>query len=268
MADRHEGQSGAGHGQRSHAAGPRPLVAVEAVGIVIGGGRKDDRAAVADRLDRELGPGDPLLDEHRVSGRRPRQQLARVTTCGVVVCQVRSHYLDPLAAGEARGLDRHRRLAEGLERRFELTLAAHDAQRRDRLRRHLRQQLAREGLVPLDLGARARRSNRPRALRQQRVDDAGRERLIGTDHRQIDLALAREGRHGGGVAHVAQRIAASRRHGLAHDRRIGMADEGMQLAVLGHPHGKRALASSVPDDHGPHGRSARPAAARPASRSM
>ena len=40
---------------------------------------------------------------------------------------------------------------------------------------------------------------------------------------------------------------------MAHDRGIGVADEGMHLAVLGHTQGESALAPAVTDDQGSHG---------------
>ncbi len=74
---------------------------------------------------------------------------------------------------------------------------------RHRLRRDLGQQRARERLVPLDLRSRPRRADRARALREQRVDHAGRQRLVGADHRDVDLVRARERGHRAGVQHVA-----------------------------------------------------------------
>ena len=252
VARGHERQDRAGHRQRPHAAGARPLVAVEAVRVVVGGWRENDGAPVADRLDRELGAADLLLDEHRVRSAALGEQLAGVAARLAVVCQMRPHHLDPLAAGEARGLDRHRSLAEGGECLLELRLGADDPQAGSRLRRDLAEQLAREGLVPLDLGARARRPYRLRALREERVDDARRERLVGADHRDVHAALSGEGRYRLRIAHITQRVAAAGGLGVAHDRRVGMAEEGVQLTVLGHAHGERALAPPVSDDHRPH----------------
>ena len=52
--------------------------------------------------------------------------------------------------------------------------------------------------------------DRARALREQRVDDARRERFVGADHRDVDFVGARERGHGRRVAHVADLELAAR----------------------------------------------------------
>ena len=171
----HERQRRPGQRERAHAARSRALVAVVAVGVVVGGRREHDRAAVADRLDRELGADDLLLDQHRLPGPPASEQLQRVRARLLVVCEVRSHHLHALAAGETRGLDDDRRRAEGRDRLVELARIAGDAQPRRGLGRDLGQQ--RRARTPCSTRSRRpRASARPRAIpcAQQRVDDARR----------------------------------------------------------------------------------------------
>src|SRR5439155_8375632 len=78
VARRHERQRRSVHRERPHTSRTRALVAVEAEGIVVGAGGKDDRAAVADRLDRELRAHYLLLDQNGVPAPGPRQQAERV----------------------------------------------------------------------------------------------------------------------------------------------------------------------------------------------
>ena len=242
----HERQRRRGHRQRAHAAGAGPLVAVVAVGVVVGGRREHHGAAVADRLDRELGAGDLLLDQHRLAGPAAGEQLERVLAracswsarCGPIT-------FTPLPPVRPDGLT-----ATGVEPNDAIASrtssgVAHDAQPRHRLRRHLREQRARERLVPLDLRARGGRTDRARALGEQRVDHARRQRLVGADHRDVDLPRARERRDGPRVADVADRVAAARGGRVADDRGVLVADEGVQLAVLGHAIRQRALAPAV-----------------------
>src|SRR5450759_414945 len=59
-----KGQRRIGQRERTHPAGSRALVAVVAKRIVVGGRGKDGRLAVTDRLDRELGADDLLLDQY------------------------------------------------------------------------------------------------------------------------------------------------------------------------------------------------------------
>ena len=129
-----------------------------------------------------------------------------------------------------------------------------DAQARRRLGRHLEQQRAREGLVPLDLSSRARRTDRARALRQQRVDDARLQRFVGADHRHVDLVGARERGDGVRVAHVADLHLAAGLPRAAHERRVEMPGEREQLAVLRHAGGEGALSPAVTDDQRSHAR--------------
>jgi hypothetical protein len=131
--------------------------------------------------------------------------------------------------------------------------ATGDAQRRHRLRRDFGEQLAGEDLVPLDLRAGSGRADGESALRLQRVDDAGCERLVGADHRDVDLTLARVGGDSDRVADVADPVPAARALGVKQDRRVRVADEGVQLGVLGHAHRQRALPSSMANHERPHG---------------
>ncbi len=114
------------------------------------------------------------------------------------------------------------------------------------------QHRARERLVPLDLSAGSGRADRARALSEQRVDDAGGQRFVGADHRDVDVPRARERGDRLRVAHVTDVVPAAGGRGVAHDRRVLVTDERVQLAVLGHGSGKRALASAVTDDQGSH----------------
>ena len=210
-------------------------------------------SAIADRLDRELGADDLLLDQHRLAGRRRRRAGSPRTAprhawsarCGPIT-------FTPLPPVRPAGLT-----ATGVEPKDAIAsptsrASAHDPQQRRGVGRHLGQQLAREHLVPLDLGARSRRPDRARALGQQRVDDARGQRLVGADHRDVDLLRAREGGHRPRVAHVADRVAAARLLHRLHDRRVLVPQERVQLAVLAHAHGERALTSSVTDDQRAH----------------
>ena len=47
-------------------------------------------------------------------------------------------------------------------------------------------------------------------------------------------------------------IATPGAHRVAHDRRVLVPHEGMQLAVLGHPHGQSALPATLAHDQCPH----------------
>ena len=105
----------------------------------------------------------------------------------------------------------------------------------------------------LDLCAGTRRTDGASPLREQRVDHAGRQRLVGAHHRDVHVSLAREGGHRARVANVADRVASARGVRVPEDGRVGVADEGVQLAVLRHAERKRALAPAVTDDHRPHG---------------
>ena len=169
-----------------------------------------------------------------------------------MIGQVGPHHLHALAPGETGGLHRHGRLAEVLERFPQLPGSVHHAQPRDRLGGDVGQQRPREDLVPLDLRARPRGSDGFRALGQQRVHHARRQRLVGADHRDVDLAGAGEGRHGSRVADVSERVPAPGGSRLLDDRRVLVTEERMQLAVLRHPRGERALATAVTDYQGAH----------------
>ena len=158
----------------------------------------------------------------------------------------------PLPPGETGGLDRHGRLAEVLERAPQLPGGVHHPQPRDRLGRDLAEQGAGEHLVPLDLRTRTRGADGAGALGLQRVHHAGRQRLVGAHHRDVDLAGAREGGHRGGVAHVSERVTAPGRGRLLDDRRVLVTEERVQLAVLRHARGERALATAVADYQGAH----------------
>jgi lactoylglutathione lyase len=59
------------------------------------------------------------------------------------------------------------------------------------------------------------------------------------------------------IADVADLVATTGGCRVADDRRVLVADERVQLAVLGHGSGERALASAVTDDEGLHGRQSR-----------
>src|SRR5438128_11971378 len=131
---------------------------------------------------------------------------------------------------------------------------AHDPHGRRGLGRDLIEQRAREGLVPLDLGPGPGRTDGARALREQRIDYPGRQRLIGADHRHVHLSGAREGGDGARVADISDRIAPAGLLRAAHDRRVGMTDERVQLAALAHALRERALTPPVTDDQSSHAR--------------
>src|SRR6202034_3239546 len=170
----------------------------------------------------------------------------------LVIGQVRTHHLDPLAARQPGGLDHHRGGAKGVERLAHRLGRVHDPQQRHRLGRAFREQRARERLVPLDLRAGTGRPDRGRALLQQRVDHAGGQRLLGAHHRNVDLARTRERGNAARIADIAYLVAASGSVGTRQQRRVLVAHERVQLTVLGHAKGKRALSSAVTDDQSAH----------------
>ena len=245
----HERQRRLGHRQRAHPAGAGTLVAVVAIGVVIGRGREHDGAPVADRLDRELGARDPLLDQHRSA---LGEQRAGVLASGLVIGQMGAHHLHALAARETGRLDRDGRLAEVLERAGRLAGGAHHLQPRDGLGRHFAQQRPREHLVPLDLSTCPRGPHHPRALGPKRVHHARLQRFVGADHRDVDLTGAGEGGHRRGVAHVSELVPSPGGGRALNDRRVLVTEERVQLAVLGHACGERALATAVADYQGAH----------------
>ena len=205
-------------------------------------------------------PVDLLLDQHRLAAPPRRAARARSRArrswsarCGPIT-------FTPLPPGEAGGLDGDGRRAEG--RRSPRRPRA--ASRTTRSARH---RLGRD-LAP---AARARtpcstRSPRPRASGPTaRVPWASSASTTpaasGSSALTIAMSISRSRANaatarGSHTSPIAWPPPERRR--VAHDRGVLVADERVQLAVLGHAHGERALAPAVADDQGAHARAVKP----------
>ena len=187
------------------------------------------------------------------------QQLERVLARRLVVGQVRAHHLHALAAGQAGGLDRDGGRAELRHRARTSASSRTTCRRGHRLGRDVRRAACARTPCSTRSPSPSRVGPTTRVpCDEQRVDDPRRERLVGADHRDVDLALARERRRPAPGRRRRRRRrpppdSAQRRE----DRRVLVPDDRMQLGVLGHPRGERALAPPVADDQRSHARQSR-----------
>ncbi len=211
----------------SHAAGVRPLVAVERP-LVILRRRQDPRAhAIGQDEERGLAPAQELLDDHPCSGAAEAAVDHHVPHGGLRLPAV-GRDDDPLAGGQTVGLDDHR-VAEAAPAQHVKGVG------RARARgvagggnAAVGHQALRKGLAGFDLGRRPGRAAGAAASGGQLVHEAGRQGALRTDDGQVDPLALDEGQDVGGAAGVHGGAA-----GLARDAGVaGRTEEVVDACFL------------------------------------
>ncbi len=172
-----------GGGVGAHAAGVRPGVAVEGALVVLRGGERQHRLAVADAEEARFLALEELLDDDLVA---EFQELAH-RFLGRLPC-LRDD--DALAGGETVGLD-DARDAGALEIGDRLVGIREPAVGGGRDAVAVADALG-EGLRALELGGQAARPEGADARRLEIVDEARHERPLRPDHHEIDAVLPAE----------------------------------------------------------------------------
>ena len=235
----------AGHRRvAAHAAGVRPLVAVEDSLVVLRRGERQHVGAVAERQQRELLALEVLLEEdlRRTEALLGEEHVHGVA--GVLLGRADDH---ALAGGEPVGLQ-HRRIRAARERREGLVAAAQDAMaggrhaggRHQLLRVDLRALQARRGL--------ARAESRDPGV-GERVDQALDQGRLGPDDHQVDGLIARGGDQAGYV--LGTDVQAP---GVVSDAGVPRRAQQLRMPLgAGERPRDRMLAPAAADDQDPHG---------------
>ena len=233
--------AGERHGRvRAHAAGVRPLVAVERALVVLRGGERERVGAVAQREDGQLGAGHALLD-HARAPRRAERGAGEVRLHRVARVGERFGDDDALAGSEPVGLD-HVEAGQRVEERERLRFLAR-VEGRVPGGRHARgrEHFLHPGFRAFELRGRGRTPEDEPPGAAQRVGDTRDERRFGSDDDEIGIdTLGERGNRGGvggddgdTVAQFRQPRVAGRRDHLVDGGRTREAPAERVLAPSG-----------------------------------
>ena len=202
--------------------------------------QRHDRAAVGDRHHAHLHAVELFLDEDALGGGR-KLRIATERRDGLERRGAVAADEDSLAGGQAVGLHHHRDVLAGLEKlaggRHRTKLLKHGG-------RHVAavQDLLAENLAALELRRLGGGAEHPQSGGREGIDDAGDERRLRPDDREIDAALL-------GELHEAGDVGRRHRHVLGDRRRARVAGSHEHLrAVAGQLPGEGMFAAAAAYD--------------------